>query len=76
MRRSRLSPPLVERLQVLKHRFRQQLSLTDDWLAEEKDHTITGEISERALRDLMKAGKIEELKELLANEDVNSNVTL
>jgi hypothetical protein len=58
----------MEVLQLLKYMYRQdRLDFTRDLLAEEVDYQIEGEVSERAVRELMSAGKFEELKDLLDN---------
>ena len=58
----------MEVLQLLKYMYRQdRLDFTRDLLAEEADYQIEGEVSERAVRELMLAGKFEELKDLLDN---------
>ncbi|KAG5637367.1 hypothetical protein H0H81_004792 [Sphagnurus paluster] len=66
LRRSRLSPGLMEMLQVLKYLFKQdRLDFTADWIAKEEDYTIDGVITEATVRELVLAGKIEELSDLL-----------
>jgi hAT family C-terminal dimerisation region len=68
LRRSRLSPQLMEALQVLKFSFKQdRLTFTDDLLAVEKDYTIAGPVTAKAIEELISTGKIDELGELLAN---------
>lgn len=68
LRRSRLSPQLMEALQVLKFSFKQdRLTFTDDLLAAEKDYTIAGPVTGKAIEELISTGKIDELGELLAN---------
>ena len=39
----------------------------DDLLAQEEDYTISGQISEAAFDELYKAGKMEELRDLIQN---------
>ena len=63
----------MEVLQLLKYMHRQdRLDFTCDLLAEEADYQIEGEVSERAVHDLMLAGKFEELKDLLDNSPLAS----
>ncbi|KAF5369673.1 hypothetical protein D9615_010259 [Tricholomella constricta] len=66
LRRSCLSPGLMEMLQVLKYAYKQdRLDFTEDWVAKEEDYTIGGEVTESAVRELMLSGKVDELYELL-----------
>ncbi|KAG5634050.1 hypothetical protein H0H81_003615, partial [Sphagnurus paluster] len=66
LRQSRLSLGLMEMLQVLKYSFKQdQLDFTADWIVKEEDYTIDGAITEAAVQELLLAGKIEELSDLL-----------
>ena len=58
----------MEALQLLKYMYRQdRLDFTRDLLADEKEYHIEGEVSERAVHELMATGKLDELKELLDN---------
>lgn len=69
-RRNRLSPAFIEVLQILKFYYRQdRLDFTSEYIAEERDYGIEGEVTQRAVRELMEAGKYEELKELLENSN-------
>ena len=69
-RRNRLSPALLEVLQILKYLFKQErLDFTEDWVAKEKDYTIEGQVTENAVRELLSSGKITELQDLLRNAD-------
>lgn len=66
MRRSCLSPGLMEMLQVLKYAYKQdRLDFTEDWIAKEEDYAIDGKVTEAAARELMSGGNVEELYELL-----------
>ncbi|KAJ7464854.1 hypothetical protein B0H11DRAFT_1610353, partial [Mycena galericulata] len=68
LRRNRLSPGLLEILQFLKYMYKQlRLDFTADILAKEEDYAIEGDITENAIRELMKTGAIQELAELLKN---------
>jgi len=68
MRRSRISHKLLEALQILKFGYRsERLSFVDDLIAQECDYTILGPITEVAIDELLKAGKIEELSNLIDN---------
>ncbi|EDR13320.1 uncharacterized protein LACBIDRAFT_309052 [Laccaria bicolor S238N-H82] len=64
---------LLEVLQVLKFSHKKnQLSFVDDLIAREEDYTISGQITEAAFDELYKAGKIEELRELIWNSEDDS----
>lgn len=55
-------------MQVLKFAHKKKrLSFVDDLLAQEEDYTISGQISEAAFDELYKAGKMEELRDLIQN---------
>jgi hypothetical protein len=70
VRRNRLSPALLEVLQILKFLFKQErLNFSEDWVAKEEDYTIEGEVTENAIRELLSSGKISELFDLLRNID-------
>lgn len=70
VRRNRLSPALLEVLQILKFLFKQErLNFSEDWVAKEEDYTIEGEVTENAIRELLSSGKITELFDLLKNID-------
>ena len=57
----------MEALQ-LKYIYKQdRLDFTRDVLAREEDYRIEGEVTERAVEELLASGKIEELRELLGN---------
>jgi len=67
----------MEVLQLLKYMYRQdRLDFTRDLLAEEADYQIEGEVSERAVRELILAGRFEELKDLLDNSPLASTLML
>jgi hypothetical protein len=58
----------MEALQLLKYIYKQdQLDFTQDVLAREEDYRIEGEVTERAVEELLASGKIEELRDLLGN---------
>jgi hypothetical protein len=58
----------MEALQILKLLCKQErLSFTGDLVAQEMDYVIEGQITARAIDELMAAGKYSELKELLSN---------
>lgn len=68
LHRNRICPELLEALQVLKFAHKKTcLSFVDDLVAREEDYTISGQISEAAFDELYKAGKMEELKDLINN---------
>ncbi|KAF5372361.1 hypothetical protein D9615_009320 [Tricholomella constricta] len=70
VRRSRLSPQLMEALQILKFSYKQErLSFTDDLLAQEEDYTIAGPVTSSAIAELTRTGRLLELDELLSNAD-------
>jgi hypothetical protein len=65
LRRSSLSPIVMEILQVLKYIFRNdRLSFTDDLLCCEEELSIV-DIPREKVEELLSTGKIDELKELL-----------
>ncbi|KAH8084371.1 hypothetical protein BXZ70DRAFT_868027, partial [Cristinia sonorae] len=69
-RRNRLGPQLLEALQVLKFQLRQEhLTFTDELVAREEDYQIeiVGGVSDHAIKELIAAQRIDELKELIAN---------
>lgn len=75
--RNRLHAATMEVLQLLKYMYRQdRLDFTRDLLAEEADYQIEGEVSERAVRELILAGRFEELKDLLDNSPLASTLML
>lgn len=68
LRRSRLSPQVMEALQILKFSIRgDRLSFTEDLLACEEDYDISGHLTVRAINELVATGKLDELNELAAN---------
>jgi len=69
LRRNRVSRVLLEALQVLKHSYRsERLSFVEDLsIAKEADYTISGQLTESAIDELMEAGKYGELEELIKN---------
>jgi hypothetical protein len=73
-RRASLSPPVLEALQVLKFSYKQdRLNFTEDLIADEVDYNISGRVSKKAVDELVAAGNLEELAQLLANEDEDVN---
>jgi hypothetical protein len=66
---------LLEALQVLKYSYRSdRLSFVDDLLAKESDYNNSGQLTETAIDELMRAGKAEELKQLIKEmSESNSN---
>jgi len=65
-----LSPSVLEALQVLKFSYKQDwLTFTSDFIAEEADYSISGLVSINAIDELMAAGRIDELTQLLMNQD-------
>ncbi|KAG6907706.1 hypothetical protein DXG01_007724 [Tephrocybe rancida] len=72
LRRSKLSPKLMEALQMLKFSFKQErLSFTGDIIVDEKDYTVIEPVTGAAVAELLEAGKLQELEELLSNTDNN-----
>jgi len=70
----KLDPTTVERLQVLKHLYhRDRLNFTAGILAVEEDYTIEGPVTESAVLELLKAGKVSELRELYTNWAIDSD---
>ena len=68
LHRSQLGPITFEILQVLKYLYqRERLDFTTGILAKEEDYTIEGPVTELAVLELLKAGKVEELQELYTN---------
>ncbi|KAG1895161.1 uncharacterized protein F5891DRAFT_897741, partial [Suillus fuscotomentosus] len=71
-RRANLSPTVLEALQILKFTYKQdRLNFTSHLVAEEEDYTISGPVSRNAIDELMAAGKLDEIAQLLANENKN-----
>ena len=65
---NQLNPALMEALQLLKYMYKQdRLNFTRDLLARDEDYRIEGEVTERAVEELLASGKIEELRDLLGN---------
>src|SRR6267154_2576765 len=60
LRRSRMSPELMEALQILKFSFRQdRLCFTRDFIAKEEDYAISGPVTQRTTEELIHAGKLD-----------------
>ena len=58
---------MLEVLQVLKYIYKQdELDFTSDWIAKDADYTID-RATEAAINELVSAGKVEELRDLLNN---------
>jgi hypothetical protein len=69
LRRSLLSAPMLEVLQVLKHLYKQdRLDFASHWVSKEEDYSIE-QATEAAINELVLAGKCEELLDLLRNMD-------
>lgn len=67
LRRNRISPKLLEALQILKFSYRsEQLSFVEE-VAKEADYEISGPVTETALDELIAAGKFTELDQLIQN---------
>ncbi|KAG2342255.1 hypothetical protein BDR05DRAFT_976640 [Suillus weaverae] len=63
-----LSPAILEALQVLKFTYKQDcLNFTEDLVANEQDYMISGPVTSRAVDELMAAGNLCKLDQLLAN---------
>jgi hypothetical protein len=74
IRRTNLSPPVLEALQMLKFSYKQdRLNFTEDLVADEVDYNISGRVSKKAIDELIAADNLEELSQLLANEDEDEN---
>ncbi|KDQ06612.1 hypothetical protein BOTBODRAFT_121261, partial [Botryobasidium botryosum FD-172 SS1] len=77
-RRNRLSPLMIEALQMLKFAFKQdRLDFTEGWTATEKefgvgfgDEELSSDISLAQLRELISSGKIQELQDTVAKISV------
>lgn len=68
LRRSSLSSELFEALQVLKFSYKQQRLNFTSWLVDkEEDYTIDGPVTQFAIQQLVKEGRVEELDDLLRN---------
>lgn len=81
LRRSRMSPELMEALQILKFSIRQdRLCFTRDFVAKEEDYAISGPVTQRAMEELIHAGKLDELQDLvrnsIADEDEDEDSTI
>lgn len=75
LRCNRICPELLEALQALKFAHKKKcLSFVDDLLAWEEDYTISSQISEAAFDELYKAGKMEELRDLIQNIMDDDNI--
>jgi hypothetical protein len=74
LRRNRVSRRLLEALQVLKYSYRsERLSFVEDLcIAEEANYTISGQLTESAIDELMAAGKYGELEDLIKNMNESS----
>ena len=68
LRRNRLHPSLMEALQVLKYRYKQErLNFTGHLVAREEDYSVGGPVTEAAIEELSTAGRYLELEELFDN---------
>jgi hypothetical protein len=67
-----LSAASLEVLQVLKHLYKQdRLDFSSHWIAKEEDYSIEN-ATEAAIKELVSAGKSEELLDLLRSMDSKS----
>jgi hAT family C-terminal dimerisation region len=72
LRRSRLSPPVLSALQILKYSFKSsRLSFTTDLVANEADYGLNGPISEAAILELIDTADLETLHSLLSNSSAS-----
>ena len=61
LRRSRILPDLLGKLQVLKYIYEgERLDFTADWIATEADYVIEGDVTQSAVEELLSSGKIGE----------------
>ena len=68
LRRNRLSPQVMEALQILKYYYKQeQLNFTSRLVAREEDYTIEGPLTEAAVDELWETGQYEVLEDLIRN---------
>ena len=75
LRRNSLSPRLLEALQVLKFKYKQEgLSFTSDLIAKPQDYSIT-ELTECAALKLIATGGYEELHDLIVNNNSSGDCT-
>jgi len=73
-RRNRILPKLLEVLQIIKYgRKQDRLDFMDGILANE-DYTIDGNLTARAIEELIQLGRIDELKELLESAEEHGDV--
>jgi hypothetical protein len=67
-RRNRISPGLMENLQLLKYQLKSaELDFTSDWMAKEEDFGISAGVSSDRVRELLRAGRVQELTALLGD---------
>ena len=65
-RRLQMSPDLLSELQMIKFAYKQdRLSFTSSLIAHEDDYSTENGVTELEVRELLAAGKITELEELL-----------
>ena len=64
-----ISPTMLEALRILKFTTYKpdRLNFTEDLVTDERDYTIFGPVTPRAVDELVAAGKLPELDKLLAN---------
>jgi len=68
LHQNRISPQLLEALQILKFALRKdRLNFTGDFLAREEDYCIKGPLTQRAVEELIGEGKFMELDQLVLN---------
>ena len=64
-----MSPDLLSELQLLKYSYKQErLSFTSSLIASEADYSIDSHPTDRAARELLAAGKLDEVEDLLCNK--------
>ena len=77
LRRNRLSPELMEALQILKYYYKQELlCFSSQLLAHEEDYTIEGPVTEAAVDELLKTSQIHVLEDLLRDSRESEASTL
>jgi len=70
-RRNRILPKLLKVLQIIKYGRRQdRLDFMDGILANEEDYTIDGNLTARAVEELIQLGRIDEIKQLLESAEL------
>ncbi|KDQ54070.1 hypothetical protein JAAARDRAFT_135955, partial [Jaapia argillacea MUCL 33604] len=63
VRQNKLNPALLKVLQILKFLYKQErLDFTSDWIANPDDYATEGKLTSAAIRELLDAGKLTELR--------------